>query len=273
MDAGMILHPIKPALDGKVFSRFKAPSGKKLFIEFVRVCREHGEGTVDYLWLKPGHEQPVPKLSYVKLFHPWGWIVGTGMYLADVEQAVSEKEHEITSAIKGQRNHLSSILLLLLVLTDAGITYISKRITLSIARASAMLKNIAWGKGDLTARMSAESRDDIGEMAHWFNVFIEKIQTIITDVQKNVEQLNGSPTTLSSIAQQTSAGAHQTSNKASTEAQASEKVSENMNSVAAAMEQAATNLSMVATAAEEMTATIQEIAKNTEKANMITGER
>ena len=85
----MIMHPIKPALDGKDLSGSKDPNGKHLFVEFVKVAREKGGGFVDYFWPKPGHEEPVAKISYVKLIPEWNWIVGTGLYVDDVEAELS----------------------------------------------------------------------------------------------------------------------------------------------------------------------------------------
>jgi methyl-accepting chemotaxis protein len=268
----MIMHPIKPELDGKDLSGSQDPNGKKLFVEFVDVCRDKGEGFVDYMWPIPGQDAPVPKLSYVKLFEPWGWIVGTGIYLDDVEQAVTSKEAEIRAAVAAQRNSLIGILLALLALTGTAVAFISKRITRPIVTASDMLKDIAQGEGDLTRRLKVESRDEVGEMAKWFNMFIENIQSIIGSVAENAHQVNDASSDLNAISDQMSAGAGQTSDKADTVAAASEEMSTNMNSVAAAMEEAATNVGMVATAAEEMTATINEIAQNTEKARGVTGE-
>lgn len=272
MEPRMVMHPIKPELDGKDLSGSKDPNGKKLFVEFVNVCREKGEGFVDYMWPLPGHDEPVPKLSYVKLFEPWGWVVGTGIYLDDVDLAVKTKEAEIKAAIASQRNGLIGTILTLLALTAAGITFISKRITRPIVTASAMLKDIAQGEGDLTRRLVVESNDEVGEMAKWFNMFVENVQRIIRAVADNAHQLNDSSSELNAISDQMSAGAGQTSDKANTVAAASEEMSTNMNSVAAAMEEASTNVGMVASAAEEMTATINEIAQNTEKARGITGD-
>lgn len=81
----MIMHPYKPELDGTDLSGFKDPKGKLVFVEFARVCREQGQGMVPYLWPKPGASQPVPKYSYVKLYEPWGWVVGTGIYIDDMQ--------------------------------------------------------------------------------------------------------------------------------------------------------------------------------------------
>ncbi|HEY9104031.1 methyl-accepting chemotaxis protein, partial [Chitinimonas sp.] len=83
----MIMHPIKPELNGKNLSENKDPAGKHLFVEFVNVVKAKGEGFVDYLWPKPGADKPVPKISYVKGFEPWGWIVGSGIYVDDVSAA------------------------------------------------------------------------------------------------------------------------------------------------------------------------------------------
>jgi methyl-accepting chemotaxis protein len=89
----MVMHPIKPELDGKDLTENKDPAGKHLFVEFVKAVKtgEGAAGFVDYLWPKPGFEQPVPKISYVKLYAPWGWIVGSGLYLDDVQAALREE--------------------------------------------------------------------------------------------------------------------------------------------------------------------------------------
>jgi methyl-accepting chemotaxis protein len=67
-----IMHPIRPELEGKPMSEVKDPTGKQLFVEFVRVVKASSAGFVDYLWPKPGSDAPVPKISYVKGFEPWG---------------------------------------------------------------------------------------------------------------------------------------------------------------------------------------------------------
>jgi len=81
----MIMHPIKPEMDGTDLSELKDSSGKKFFTEFVRVVARDGAGFVDYHWTKPGSDKAVPKISYVQGFKPWGWIVGTGIYIEDVD--------------------------------------------------------------------------------------------------------------------------------------------------------------------------------------------
>ncbi|MHB1308058.1 MAG: DUF294 nucleotidyltransferase-like domain-containing protein [Limisphaerales bacterium] len=86
----MVMHPYRPDLNGQDLTDYSDPSGKKLFVEHTRVVRGEGEGYVEYLWQwKDDEQRVVPKLSYVKGFAPWGWIVGTGIYLEDVRAEIS----------------------------------------------------------------------------------------------------------------------------------------------------------------------------------------
>lgn len=84
----MVMHPMKPELDGKDLTRERDPNGKAFFIEFAEVCRTNGGGLVKYTFAKPGAAGPVPKISYVKLVPEWGWVVGSGVYTDDVQQEV-----------------------------------------------------------------------------------------------------------------------------------------------------------------------------------------
>lgn len=90
MSPTMIIHPFRPDLNGKDLSQFTDPHGKKMFIEFVETVRKNDHGYVDYMWQwKDDSLHIVPKLSYVKLFKPWNWIVGTGIYIEDVKKEIS----------------------------------------------------------------------------------------------------------------------------------------------------------------------------------------
>ena len=92
----MLVDPYLPDFEGKDFSDFSDPNGIKVFEEFIKMCREEGEGYVTYLW--PKYEQKkwnVPKLSLVRLLKPWGWIIGTGLYLETVEIFDMPEEYRI----------------------------------------------------------------------------------------------------------------------------------------------------------------------------------
>ncbi|OWQ86930.1 hypothetical protein CDN99_19695 [Roseateles aquatilis] len=84
MTPKMVMHPIKPELNDKDLSGNKDPNGLKLFVAFVDTVKAQGSGFVDYLWPKPGSSEPEPKRSYVAGFKPWGWVIGSGVYIDDV---------------------------------------------------------------------------------------------------------------------------------------------------------------------------------------------
>ncbi|MCT4646792.1 MAG: cache domain-containing protein, partial [Carboxylicivirga sp.] len=87
----MIMHPYRPELVGKDLNDHKDANGKKLFVDATKVVDGTNEGFIDYLWQwKDDASQIVPKLSYVKSFEPWGWIIGTGIYLDDVAAEIKE---------------------------------------------------------------------------------------------------------------------------------------------------------------------------------------
>ena len=99
-NSNIIMHPIKPSLDGKNLSNFKDSDGKPVFKLFSETAKEKGEGFVDYKWPKPGVNKPVSKISYVKLFKPWGWVIGSGIYLESIEKKLQKKALKTISAIR-----------------------------------------------------------------------------------------------------------------------------------------------------------------------------
>jgi len=99
LDGVMIHHPIKPQLNGKNVSDMKDPNGVYLFQRFNEVARQAGSGFVAYQWPKPGQTQPVDKLSYVQGFEPWGWVIGSGIYVDDLAAAERERLQMAGTAI------------------------------------------------------------------------------------------------------------------------------------------------------------------------------
>lgn len=87
----MIVHPYRTDLIGTDLRDFSDPHGKKMFVEFVNTVKKSEQGYVDYMWQwKDDSLHVVPKLSYVKIFKPWGWIIGTGIYIEDVKKEIKE---------------------------------------------------------------------------------------------------------------------------------------------------------------------------------------
>ena len=112
----------------------------------------------------------------------------------------------------------------------------------------AVLRDIAEGEGDLTRRVNQSTGDELGEMGRWFNLFMVKLELLISQVAKSTQGVAGSSENLFSVSHQMGVGAEETSAQA--------------NVVAAAAEQVTRNLQTVAAATEEMNASIGEISKN-----------
>ncbi|MBU0730047.1 MAG: cache domain-containing protein [Proteobacteria bacterium] len=166
----MVMHPTAPALNGKVLDnpQYNCALGKKenLFKAMVDVCLANGEGFVDYLWPKPtkdGLTAEQPKLSYVKLYKPLSWIIGTGAYIDTIEAVVSEKTAEVNSRIKLLLINIFAIVLTISVLAFFGLWYMAKRITNPLDDCSAFAKEL--GSGNLNASIDIHNKDEIGQLA------------------------------------------------------------------------------------------------------------
>ena len=172
MDPNMIMHPIKPALDGQSLAQIQDPNGKKLFVEFAETVRQQGEGFVDYQWPKPGFDQPVDKISYVKGYQPWGWIIGTGIYLDDVQALFHGMIYQALAAF-------AAISVVLLALS----TLIIISITKPLQQSANAMSDIAQGEGDLTVTLVNDGSDEIAKLAHNFNLFTDKIAQLVRQIK------------------------------------------------------------------------------------------
>lgn len=110
----MIMHPYRPELEGRDLSDYVDLNNKRLFVEFVDTVNSHGSGYVPYLWQwNDVQEQIAPKVSYVSLFEPWGWIIGTGVYLEDVHQEFARNSKKLV--------YISLLILTIIVLLSVVI--------------------------------------------------------------------------------------------------------------------------------------------------------
>ncbi len=114
MHPRMVIHPYRTDLNGTDLSNYQDPNGKRMFVEFVRVVKKDGFGYVDYMWQdRDNKNQIVPKISYVKGFAPWGWIIGTGIYIDDVQAEITLLTHAVMK--------IAGVILLLMLLLLATI--------------------------------------------------------------------------------------------------------------------------------------------------------
>jgi PAS domain S-box-containing protein len=158
----MIMHPFKPELNGKDISGNKDPDGKLFFMEMVKICQEKGEGLVDYKWPKPGVDKPVPKISYVKLNKSWGWIVGCGIYVDDIDVAVAAVRNQILLGFG-----LAAFFSLLIAFFMGR--YIGKPVKILTETANKV------AGGELNVTVENNSKDEIGSLSRSFNIMIDKI--------------------------------------------------------------------------------------------------
>ena len=212
----MVMHPTVPALDGKVLDdtkfnkattlqdgvskKLQRVEGKNLFVAFNEVVERAGHGYVTYLWPKPKvgggtTEQLFPKLSYVKKFEPWGWVIGSGIYIDDLDAA-------FWNDVRAQLV-VDAVLIFLLGLVSWGI---GRGIIAPIDQTANALDSIGAGNGDLTQRLKPAAKGSIARLASGFNHFVEKIDHTIGQVSQCTGRLAAASSQLSAVAEQTAAG-------------------------------------------------------------------
>lgn len=145
-----------------------------------------------------------------------------------------------------------------IVITIAGVS-LAQIIVRPLAQTSKMLKEIAQGKGDLTARLALNRKDEIGELAEWFNEFMEKLQHIIKQTQETVLSTSSAAEELSTVSTQLSAGAEEMSVQAGTVASSTEQVATNIHSMASAAEEMSVNANSVSSAAEQLSVNMRTV--------------
>ena len=178
----MVMHPMKPELDGSDLSENKDPNGKKIFIEFARVAKEKGSGFVDYMWPMPGQSKPVSKISYVKYFEPWGWVIGSGIYLDKVA-----KEMRFLIYLCGGFSAVG-----LFAICFCWI--IASRIRNNLNEVNRAIGLVA--DGDLTARAKVESGDETGKLAGKLVEMVQNLRDICNGIISGSQTMTRSTVSL-----------------------------------------------------------------------------
>ncbi|WP_305043365.1 methyl-accepting chemotaxis protein, partial [Geoalkalibacter sp.] len=169
----MVMHPINAALDGKDLSGNRDPSGKALFVEMVEVARRDGQGFVDYQWAKPGFADPQDKVSFVKLVPEWGWIIGGGLYVDDIQALLSRMLWTALTVIA-----LAVVGMLILV------SLVARSVTAPLKQTVHMLQNLE--QGHLDRRLNLDRRDEIGQLAQTMDAFADNLQHEVVDALKKL---------------------------------------------------------------------------------------
>ncbi|MFA6189852.1 MAG: methyl-accepting chemotaxis protein [Sulfuricurvum sp.] len=180
----MIMHPTKPELNGKDLSQTKDPKGVYLFNEMVKVTTEKGSGMVKYHWAKPGHDEPQPKMSYVEMFKPWGWIIGTGEYIDNIEAKIGQMRETASDEVIASTSKMIITSIVISIILLFGVSFVAnKTIITPINDILYVASDLAEGEGDLTKRIMTKSDDEIKEIAQYMNRFIEKVHSSIKAVK------------------------------------------------------------------------------------------
>ena len=297
MQPRMVMHPTSPTLNGKDVSAIKDPSGKALFLEFVDVVKRDGAGYVSYEWPKPGAEKPQPKLSRVIGFAPWGWVIGTGVYIDDLAQQTWEAARDalVVAAV-------------VLALVGALSIFVARRMSQAIASITAMMTRLAAGEIDFDLRRSAR-RDEIGDMAQALEVFKANAQDsrrLAEERQQNDARsaeerraadereaaqhqaaedkalagrkaamrnlANDFEKTVGGIIDSVSTASSELETAANTLAKTAETTQQLSTVVASASEEASANVQSVASATEQMSSSVDEISRQVQESSNIANE-
>ena len=254
----IIMHPIRKELEGKNVSDFKDSNGLLIYQEIVKICQKSGDGFVDYQWpSKTDKEKIVEKISYVKSFEPFGWILGTGIYIEDVKEQVYT---------------LIYIILVIFIFTVAlslGITIlISNGISDHVTSVSNNLKEIASGDGNLNVSLKVDSHDEIGELSKYFNEFVTKIRNVIDEVKTQSSNLATSTNKMTPILNNFSESSQE-------QASSTEEITATIEEVSAGMDQIARNaryqFDIISTLSERMNSLSEIIHEMEQKIKDTTG--
>jgi len=264
MQPRMIMHAAKPQLDGTDLGEMRDPNGKALFREMVEAVKADGAGFVPYQWSKPGSDQPVDKISYVKGFAPWGWIIGSGVYADDT---VAQMRPTMLSLLAGS------------LVAAALVGTIAFLIGRGIARPALALANVmdALATGDLTKGVPATRRsDEIGRMIEATRVFkdgLVRAQALEAEAVEAkaaaeagrkaalLDMADGFERSVGGIVAGVTSAATELQATAQSMAGIAAETASQSTTVAAAAEQTSTNIGTVAAAAEELGSSVEEIAR------------
>jgi methyl-accepting chemotaxis protein len=223
----MIMHPANPKLVGQDLSGVKDPDGFQVFNEMVTLAKAKGAGMVNYRWPKPGASEPVQKTSYISLFTPWGWIIGSGVYVDDVQ---AEFQQQVIKALS-----ISAGIILVMALL---LTLIARSIAGPLNATVEAMASIASGESDLTRSLETQGKDEITQLAGHFNAFTAKLRGVVSQLQLSAVGLG----------------------------QASSELGNNAVQAQERSQQQSLQMEQVATAINEVTYGVQDVAKNAEHA-------
>ena len=197
----MLSHP-KQALIGQNIQHISDPNGVPVFVEMVRMANAKGEGFVGYQWNKVGNDEPVDKISYIELFQPWGWVIGTGIYLDDVDDIFWDSAINIIIAAS-----------LFFILT-AWLSYkISRNIYKPLHRMRDLMVMVNK-TNNLTLSLETKGNDETTEISHVFNEMLSSFRAVLLNISDSSCSLASQAEELSAVTEQINQGMYTQRNDA-----------------------------------------------------------
>ncbi|NMM26605.1 MAG: HAMP domain-containing protein [Glaciimonas sp.] len=221
MQPRMLMHPINPALDGKDMSNMKDPTGKLLFAEMASTVKASSAGFVPYMWPKPGREQPVQKVTYVKGFAPWGWIIGSGVYVDTVAAAILSRLVDFSIGA----------LILAAILFVIG-RVISHSITRPMNESVKIAQKVA--SGDLTSNIEVKTTDETGQLLQALKDMNGSLVNIVGGVRSGTD-------TIVAASSQIAAGSQDLASRTEEQASSLEETASSMEELTSTVQQNADN--------------------------------
>jgi methyl-accepting chemotaxis protein len=270
----MVMHPVKPEMNGQDLAENKDPSGKRLFVEMADVVKRQGAGVVEYQWPKPGKDTPQPKLSYVGGFEPWGWVIGTGVYIDDLQAQVWESKRAVVIAAT-----------IIIVVLGAITLLIARRISSALAAMGKALDQLGRGNFDI-ALPGLKRSDELGDMARSIEQFRRKTEdnarqaAMLEDEQRLVaerikakalqEMATRVEREATNAVGEIALGTSHMADNAKSMTESALTLEQNSSSVAAAAEQALANTQTVAKASSQLAASIAQLSSQVSSSRELT---
>lgn len=238
MGPRMIMHPMKPELDGTDLSQTKDPAGVHLFQEFVRVVQASGAGFVAYEWPKPGKDAPQPKTSYVAGYSPWGWVLGSGVYTDDVAAAATQRGLQLT------------LVLLPMGLLVAGLSFVVIQSVLRPLRRNVNLARDTLENFDLAFRFPVSAaNDEIDQLNAALNDTLARIGGIVDGVTETARGLDRQAANLVDASRDMDASARQTADQAGSVVTVMSQVTQYVETLSAGTDETGASIGAIAKAA------------------------
>ncbi len=239
-DGKNLVLPHNRQLEGTAMLDKQDADGKYLVKDMISIAK-NGGGFYQYQWPHPETRQAEPKYSYADGIEKWGWMLGAGVYVTEIDQAMANIE--AASSAEMRQAIIQALVLgigMLLMVAVIG-SLLVRRTIRPIRRTAEAMKDIAQGKGDLTRRLDSQSRDEIGDLAIQFNAFVARMQQTLLEVRSSTRRVH----------------------------RAGGEIAQGSQELSSRTEQAAANLQETSASMEEITATVNHATESAAQANQL----